>query len=218
MDLYGTQPSSTGKEIQCSDCGHRYHISFGQRSSRCSSCGNIEFLAQSAEPLSDIIRGERIAPSKSFLPTLEPIPEAGEPSPLENFRTLPDGFRVQELLIKYQVEWQLWAMVVRNFSDPAYHGAYLSHVVQDGAFAQASARYQEHRSVMAVSRDCLWQAEVSDLMLERLQNLSAVGMRMEGKGWRLPSWFLLLPLESRMVRIGWVACGMLLAARLVGAI
>lgn len=216
MDLHGTQTPQSGKEIQCSDCGHRYKISPSQRSSRCAACGNIEFLSDSAEPLAEISRASRELLHKNVIPLLAPrkANEKTENSRLDPFRTTPDGFRVQEILNKYQVEWQLWAMVVKNFGDPAFHGAYMTQILSDGSFDNAINRYQEHRAVMILSRENAWQAEVSDLMLDRVQSLSLMRMKMEGRGFRLPAWMLLLPIESRIFRMGFILFGMLVIARL----
>lgn len=211
MDTHGTQPQVSGKEIQCSDCGHRYFVSALQRSSNCRVCGNIEFLSNNAEPLKDLSRAAHAEP-ENVLPLSAPA--ASEPAHLAKFRGTPDGGKVQEILNRYQIEWQLWAMVVKHFENPAYHSAYITHVIGEGNFEIGTRRYQEHRGVMMLARDLSWQAEIADLMLERLRNLSLVRMSMEGRGFRLPEWLLMLPLESRVFKYGWVFLGMLLATRL----
>jgi hypothetical protein len=115
------------------------------------------------------------------------------------------------------VEWQIWAMVVKNFSDPAFHAAYLTYAISHRAFDAAAARYREHRSVMALMEEHRWQAEVADLMLERIQSVSAVRMEMEGGGGlRLPGWLLLLPLGGRTFRLAWIILGMIVLWRLFG--
>jgi hypothetical protein len=216
MDLHGNQPAAASKEIQCSDCGHSYRIAPAQQSSVCSACGNVEFLASApVRQLSAAIL------EKNILPLLAPRKASfsagpGETVP-EGFFQAPDGRLVQNLLLRYQVEWQLWAMLAKHFHDPAYHSAYLAQVVSDGAIENAVKRYREHRSVMVLSRDSQWQAQVSDLMLERLQGLSLVQMQMEGKArYKFPAWLPLLPPGSSVMRLGWIALGLFLAARVSG--
>lgn len=134
---------------------------------------------------------------------------------LARFRAVPDGLRVQEIIERYQVEWQLWATLVKNFADPAYHAAYLAMVTGARAFDEASVRYREHRSVMALSENTRWEAEVADLMISRIESLTALRMEQEGgRGFRLATWLYLLPLQSRPFRIAWITLGMLAMARL----
>jgi len=221
MDIHGNQPGGTINEIriQCSDCGHAYLIRAGQKSSQCKACGNIEFHAESSSPLQELSHEilhrnvlPLLGPRRGLLPA---SPEgAPEESRLDAFRATPDGNKVQDLLIRYQVEWQLWAAVVKDFGDPVLHTAYLSQVISDRAFDQATRRYQEHRNVMALSRDSKWQAEIADLMLERVQALSVMRMEQLGRGWRLPLWIATLPIHSRSWRIGLFLLGMFLMARL----
>jgi DNA-directed RNA polymerase subunit RPC12/RpoP len=209
MDTHGTQPPLTGQEIRCSDCGHRYFVAVQARSGRCQACGNIEFLTQDAKPLNDLLK-----PSQPGIVFPLPIAKPSDPPHLAQFRGTPDGVEVQEILNRYQIEWQLWAMVVKHFEKPAYHAAYLTHVISEGNFELGTRRYQEHRGVMILSRELSRQADIADLMLERLQNLSLVRMAMEGRGLRLAEWVLALPLQSRIFKYGFVLLGMLLAARL----
>lgn len=187
------------------------------RSARCSACGNIQALPASApEDVADV------SVARSLLKTalLGPEAEAPEPEPLiHRFRAAPDSARVQEILTRYQVEWQIWAMVAKNFGDPAFHSAYLTHIISRAAFDRASERYREHRSVMALGKDALWQAEVADLMLERIENLSNMRMRMEGGGGIiLPYWLLSLPLGKGVFRVAWIALGLVLVFKLMGLV
>ena len=152
----------------------------------------------------------RKAPTKAPPKTVDDSAEI-----LERFRTTPDGHTVQDYLVRYQVEWQLWARLVQNFSDPALHGAYLARVTHAGAFDEASARYRDHRSVMALSPETHWQAEVAELMLSRVETLAALRMEQAGSdGFRLPAWLYMLPLQSKPFRIAWFTLGLLAVARL----
>ncbi len=193
MDIHRTQGEPFSKEIQCEDCGSRYRIAPYQMSSRCVRCGNIVFHSQDAEPLRDLVQEEVATTPGKLGPA--------------------DGHKVQEILARYQVEWQLWAMVVQNFTDPNFHGAYLAHATARGIFDQAVKRYSDHRAVMLLGNDTRWQAEVAELMLARLKNLSVVGMKLEGQSrW---AWVYTLPLDSRALKIGWIALGMVLFFKLL---
>lgn len=223
MELHGIRPEARRKEIQCEDCAHTYLVAEGQQSSRCDVCGNIAFHASSAQPLKDLARSpmalirEKVLSRMSPEPVTARVPEA---NPLDAFKTTPDGARVQDLLVKYQVEWQLWAMLVKHFQDPAYHAAYLSHVTMAGEFDRATARYREHRAVMALLRENHWQADVSDLMLSRLEVLAEVQARAESrKGWRLPEfWMHTVPYHSRIIKYGWFIFGFIAVCRLAMAL
>jgi hypothetical protein len=187
------------------------------RSARCSSCGNIQVVNASAgQEKSDL------SAARSLLKTalLGPEPAAIEPEPvIHRFQSTPDSARVQEILTNYQVEWQIWAMVAKNFDDPAYHSAYITHIVSRAAFDRAAERYREHRSVMALGRDGLWQAEVADLMLERIETLSLMRMKMEGGGGIiLPYWLLALPLGKGVFRVAWITLGLVLIFKLLGLV
>lgn len=200
------------------------------RSVRCSACGNIQGVSDGAPSVSAEAAGD-VSAARSLLKTallgpeeiaLEPAPPEPEPEPeplISRFRAAPDSARVQEILTRYQVEWQIWAMVAKNFGDPAYHSAYLTHICSRGAFDRAAERYREHRSVMALGRDGLWQAEVADLMLERIENLSAMRMKMEGGGGLiLPYWLLALPLGKGVFRVAWITLGLVLVFKLLGLV
>ncbi len=198
-----------------------YLVAEGQQSSRCELCGNIAFHGNSAEPLRDLARDPMALLREKVLTRLkqEPVLPRVEQNPLDTFRQSADGNRVQEILTKYQVEWQLWAMLVKNFQDPAYHAAYTTNAAMTGAFDQATARYREHRAVMILLRSDHWQAEISDQMLGRLEALAEVQARAESrKGFRLPDfWLNLYPNQSSIMRYGWVFLGMLILARLLMA-
>lgn len=143
---------------------------------------------------------------------------AGNPVENGSFGAAPDGLKVEEILVKYQVEWQLWAMVVKHFADPAYHSAYLSHVVSMRSFDRAAERYREHRAVMMLGQDHHWQADVADLMLERIQTISLVCLENEARGIRAPEWLQLLPWNSSTMRIGWITLGLLGMAKFMGLV
>ncbi len=135
---------------------------------------------------------------------------ANPEDPLERFSRAPDGNKVNELLYEFQVEWQLWSELVKNFSNPDYHSAYMTRLIQAREFAIGVNRYQEHRSTMALSAETRWQAEVADLMLARIEKLALVRMEMEDRSVSLPEWLLLLPLTtSPTVRVGLITLGMI---------
>lgn len=190
------------------------------RSARCSACGNIQ--AVGPRETTEASASADLSAARSLLKTalLGPEPVVAEPEPvIHRFQSPPDSARVQEILTKYQVEWQIWAMVAKNFADPAFHSAYLTHIVSRRSFDKAAERYREHRSVMALGRDGLWQAEVADLMLERIENLSNMRMKMEGGGGIiLPYWLLILPLNKGVFRVAWIALGLVLAFKLLGLV
>ena len=151
-------------------------------SSYCAACGNVGFHAANVSPMPGLreAKQRRAQPRPARIaPATKPASISGSASAptLAQFRVTPDGNRVQELIFRYQVEWQLWAEAVRHFADPAYHAAYISLAVSANSFAAAAERYREHRSVMALRPAESWQADVADLMLSRLETLSM--MRLE---------------------------------------
>ncbi len=208
MEVHGSGPESLRKEITCRDCGHLYVIAQGQPSARCTSCGNIEYFA--ATQLSSFSQ----AIAKRVLPRL---PEKAPPAdPLLPFRATPDGIVVENLRMKYQVEWQLWAALVKNFQDPAHHMAYVCQAAAARELERAAQRYREHRSVMALLADSRWQADVAELMLSRIETLSIMGMQREaGQGWtsQLPLWFLKAQTESRAMRYLWLTMGVVVMVK-----
>lgn len=130
--------------------------------------------------------------------------------PLAIFSKPADGAKVEELLIQYQVEWQLWALVVNQFSDANVHAAYLTHIIQSRAYPLGVQRYTEHRQAMMTLEENRWQSEICELMLERIQNLTTARMNVENSSLRLGEWLLLLPLNSSPTfRIAWVSLGMI---------
>ncbi|MGE3262825.1 MAG: hypothetical protein AB7K68_13675 [Bacteriovoracia bacterium] len=205
MELHGSRLEGRRQEIRCSDCGHTYLIAEGQLSSRCTHCGNISAHAVSPAPEAALVFRETIVP--------------GQKSPLDAFQKLPDGLKVQEVLSRYQIEWQLWSVLVRNFSDPVYHAAYLSQAIAASAISEASERYRMHRSAMVLLRDDHWQAEVADLMLTRLERLSLLRMQQtERVNYLYLRWAELMadqPLRAKLIRFGWFVAGMSLFLRLV---
>lgn len=224
MQEHGIRTEGVRKEIRCSDCGHLYLIAEGQQSSRCLVCGNIEFFAANVEPMRDLGFLSKSVLEKRVLPRIQ-VPDARTEKPkpfhysLEDFKKTPDGKVVEEILIRYQVEWQLWSMVVRNFQEPAFHSAYLAYAAAYRAFDQASARYRDHRSAMLLLQDSAWQSEVADLMLHRLEAMANVRMELEGRnGIELPHFVHLLPSQSRILKYAWFFFGMALLSKLFGII
>ena len=187
------------------------------QSARCANCGNIQAIHAAAG-----LQKADVSAARSLLKTalLGTEPVVAEPEPvIHRFQAPPDSARVQEILTQFQVEWQLWAMVAKNFSEPAFHSAYLTHIVSRASFDKAAERYREHRSVMALGRDGLWQAEVADLMLERIETLASMRMKMEGGGGIiLPYWLLALPLGKGVFRVAWITLGLVLMFKLLGLV
>ncbi|MGZ3655682.1 MAG: hypothetical protein ACXVB9_19945 [Bdellovibrionota bacterium] len=209
METHGIHTGAPRKEITCSDCGHVYLIAQGQRSGACRQCGNVAFVGENIEALSVEIVAKRILPR---LPVRTP-----PPSPLDAFRATPDGLAVEKIRMQYQVEWQLWAALVKNFADPAFHMAYLCQAIAAGELERAAERYREHRSVMAILADSLWQAEASDLMLTRIEAISISRMANARGNYEfdIPGFLKLLPYDSRLAKVGWIAIGLFLAARIL---
>jgi hypothetical protein len=211
MDVHGTPQPDSRNEIRCSDCGHVYWVAASSRSARCSACGNIQALDGTEADLGNL--PQRLLDGAAL--SLRGAEK--QDAVLDRFHLPQNGAEVQALLSRYQVEWQLWAMVVNHFEDPLYHTAYLCQAVGRKNLSRAAERYREHRSVMAVGRDTVWQAEAADLMLERIENLSQLRMEMEtGGGIVLPYWLLSLPLGKGTFRIAWITLGLFLGFRLMG--
>lgn len=212
METHGIRTGGERKEFQCEDCGHLYLVARGQSSSRCDVCGNIAFHSASPEPLRDLARTPMQLLKEKVLAKIARIPRE-EKDPRKDFQRQPDGARVQEILVKYQVEWQLWAMLVKQFHDPDFHAAYLTQAALFREYDRAAARYREHRNVMALLREDHWQAEIADLMLERLSAVS--NAQLESHRHRgipfLPDWKM--P-ESRLFRLGWFCAGLFVLFRL----
>ncbi|RYZ99591.1 MAG: hypothetical protein EOP11_19270 [Proteobacteria bacterium] len=148
------------------------------------------------------------------LPRQEPAEDI-----LDRFRKTPDGLEVQAIIERYQVEWQLWATLVKNFGAPAFHAAYLAQITADQNFEEASARYRDHRAVMLLSESTRWEAEVAELMISRVETLATLRLEQQvSTGFRVPAWLWLLPVQSRPFRIAWITLGMLTMAKLFGYI
>jgi len=202
MEVHGIHPAVGRKEITCSDCGHLYVIAQGQHSGRCQLCGNIEFLSNNVA-----VENQRSAP------ILDPVSDRE----LQAFHRNVSGERVEEIRMRYQVEWQLWAALVKQFDDPVLHFAYLTQSAVAGELDRAAERYREHRSVMTLLADSRWQAEVADLMLARVENIAVSRMAAQKVGHRfvLPEWVLLAPFQGNAVRVMWIAFGLIVIARLL---
>jgi len=155
--------------------------------------------------------------AKRVLPRLRQEAELPAEDPLARFRASPDGAQVEEIRMRYQVEWQLWAVLVKNFGDPAYHMAYISEAAVSGELGRAAERYREHRSVMALLPDTRWQADAADLMLSRVEAIHATRLASPAAGLfgSLPAWLLTLPLASGAFRWAWIALGLALGAKLL---
>lgn len=215
MEIDVSGSSSVRKEITCTDCGHIYLVAQGQQSSRCQNCGNIEFLpGEKAAPEKLKSLSHQIV-AKRVLPRLDKGTDFLLP-----FRATPDAMAVEELRMRYQVEWQLWAVLVKNFQSPVYHMAYFCQATVANQLEQAAERYRQHRAVMALLPDSRWQAEVAELMLSRIESLSIVRMNAEGQGWwaQLPSRFLMLRTDSQIMRYSWIGIGIIVFVKLFSVV
>lgn len=228
MELYRTSATEQRQAIQCQDCGHAYYIARGQRSSRCEQCGNIAFYSQNAEPLRDLAQQQKspieLLQARVMNRIQEKIPNVSPASTcpkeadlLEAFQKSPDGLQVQNIVSKFQVEWQLWAKTVKNFSDPAYHMAYLTVALSNRQIAQASSRYLEHRKAMLLSKEDHWQVEISELMLSRIETLALMPVNMAQASWmdRVPHWMLSPLWESMLFRFGFLVVSFITFVRIL---
>jgi hypothetical protein len=195
MEFHSNQQFEIGKEIRCKDCGSVYRIRADQKSGSCPGCGNIQHLSGWNDLLNKV--NEKAVSKEVRLD-------------LSVFSQIQDGVKVEEILMNHQVEWQIWAAVVKNFSNPLFHSAYLTHLLQTGSFSMGMNRYKEHRGIMVLDMDSRWQADVSDLMLARIEALTETRMKIEGRSFSLAEWLQLLPLTSSPTfRIAWISLGMI---------
>jgi RNA polymerase subunit RPABC4/transcription elongation factor Spt4 len=195
MEFHSNQQFEIGKEIRCKDCSSVFRVKAEQKSGACPNCGNIQFTSGWNDLLNKV--SEKASLKESAFD-------------LSVFSKIPDGIKVEEILMNHQVEWQIWAALVKNFSDPLFHSAYLTHLLQTGTFSNGMNRYKEHRSIMALDVDTRWQADVSDFMLARIESLSESHMKMEGKSFSLAEWIQLLPLNtSPTFRVAWISLGII---------
>ena len=211
MDLNPNQETSFGKELRCSDCGYGLERLYSVQSLRCHNCGNIEFLATSANPLKDIPRAETLRKdtkeatkilTQRVLEQVRQKELRSQEDPVARFLQKPDGQAVEELLYRYQKEWPLWVELTKNFSSAEHHAAYLTCVAGAREYDLASTRYAKHRSVMALVQDERWQATVADKMLERIQAISLIQMERETKA----------PAEPKLrkfLQMGWLCIGLM---------
>jgi hypothetical protein len=203
METHGIEVPANRKAITCADCGHVFLVDALQRGGSCSACGNVAYVAaDSSGELAALV-------AKRVLPRLREQKEDA----LAAFRSAPDGQRVEDFRMRYQVEWQLWAALVRDFRDPALHAAYLTSMLAENQLERAGERYREHRSVMALLDDSRWQAEIADLMLARVEALALS---------RIPATprSSFLSLQDRAMQLApkifWVALGITVAAKILG--
>lgn len=127
-----------------------------------------------------------------------------------------DGNAVEEIRMRYQVEWQLWAALTKRFEDPMHHTAYLCQAIAASELERAAERYREHRSVMALLDDSRWQADVADLMLSRIENITVARLAATtSQRYSWPAWLMLAPLDGRVMKVAWLALGIVVATRLI---
>jgi hypothetical protein len=217
---FGYKRSEDRREITCSDCGHVYAIALGQQSGHCKKCGNIEFLPLIAKPRPGLGSLTQEILSRRVLPRLESQIDDVRTDPLASFRTTPDGQTVEALRMRFQVEWQLWAMLVRNFHDHSYHMAYVCQCASLHELAKAASRYREHRNVMALSADTRWQAEVAEQMLVRVESIAAMRLNADHGTWwtGVLARFYLMKTEIGALGVGWIVLGLILSLKLLSVL
>ncbi|MCO5141546.1 MAG: TFIIB-type zinc finger domain-containing protein [Oligoflexia bacterium] len=182
------------KEFECRDCGFLNFVSIEGSTYKCQNCGNIELFDLAKEKSIQEHKTEVVEPIKTIV---------------------ADGRRVQKIIERYQTEWQMWSALVGDFSNHELHAAYLSISLLENKVDVATERYKKHRSVMVLSGDTYWQAEIADHYLEKLSQLAFVRVEQEGRKWNpLPEWLYLLPQTSPVLRIGWIVLGILLVAKI----
>lgn len=142
-----------------------------------------------------------------------------EHSFLEHFQQAPDAQRVQAYIMKYQTEWHLWTVLLKDFSCSDLQYAYISQAVLEGKVAEACQRYRSHSKAMGRLREEKWQATVAEVMLERLESIALVRAQAESKPvLKLPEIFYTFVMGSKLVGMGWVFLGLFLTLKLLGAI
>ena len=78
---------------------------------------------------------------------------------------------VNRLLSTVDKEWQFWALVTENFSNPSYHRAYLSFVLLRRDSARAVERYRAYRDVLLFIPEERAKIRIIDEMLKKLQSV-----------------------------------------------
>ena|SRR3989344_8831642 len=86
---------------------------------------------------------------------------------------------IPELKVGDLAEWQWWAKLTENFSALDQHQLYLSFLMKDGDFATGAARYSRHKEIYSALPREVWQAELAQLMLDKLTLLSGVALDMQ---------------------------------------
>lgn len=201
-------------------------------SSNCPFCGNIEFFGERDAPLAILSRrvlaqwkGKKKEFPKNAISTekfstdsltessMKPLSEPGN-NPLLRAKDNSDamGVRGGEILAQYQVEWQLWAAVARNFSQTEHHAAYLNLLANTLQFDQGISRYQTHVQTMAQVAEEHWQIELCHKMLAQISTVAI--MQCERSVLRGPS--ARLPLPRSLVLFAAFMLGMILMISLPG--
>jgi len=190
----GQEKKSQANRFKCKDCGSLYDVSILARSSQCPHCGNI-MMHQGGSGGALEVRDQ------------------SDQEPLQEWKA--DGKAVDEILFRYQNEWQIWNKVVENFGDPNFHFAYLTAITSSNDFGQAQDRYRKHSATMSLVAEGKWQAEIAERMLEKIQMMAR--LRMEQEGIRRSALFDFLfwaPFTMRHFRVVWLVLGMILLALL----
>ena len=191
MELNLTREESFRQEIRCTDCGHKYLLFRKQLSCRCPRCGNIEYIP---------------APAQARKP--EPLDEIF----LQKFRQPVLSTAVEEVLLCYMQEWDLWAALVDNFENPAFHSAYLSTMMRERALAPAALRYRKHLNMMKMISGEGWQCEIAKIQLTRISQLQLVEADRSLEKilpFNLPEWLFHY---ERTQKLLWILTGMILWA------
>lgn len=181
------------EKVRCMDCSTEYEVSILARSSQCPHCGNI-LMHQAHRDTAE--HGTLLQDKKA--------------SP-QDWKA--DGQAVNEILFRYQNEWQIWNKVVENFANPNFHFAYLTAVTSSNNFSQAQERYRKHSDAMKLIADESWQAEIAEQMGAKIQLIANIRMQQEGvRRTNLFDFLLLAPFTMRHFRVVWIVLGMIFLA------
>lgn len=128
----------------CVDCGQQIWAQAEALSSRCTSCGNIQYL-----------------------PSIRKLQARRRITPAQQDKILAVRYR-------YQEEWQLWSKVVEHFDDLSYHQAYINQQLMYARNEQAARRYREHIRVHCAFASDDWQVKLCEQMLLQLTTVTMV--------------------------------------------
>lgn len=163
-------------------------------SSTCNECGNIAFhpgftteSVKRARAEEESLKKRETREARATAVTSAPSVEAflarerreraraqAMPAPATTTDLTVDPNKIEEIQIRNQLEWQLWARVTEAFHDPNTHLAYMSFVARNLIFDKASERYKLHRQRFALLPGEDWQVTRADEMLDHIAALCAI--------------------------------------------